>query len=197
MGSFIEPSRSHGGACSGEVPVLSLLPRPPGSWFSRFRADTAEERGCGLKVLAERRLFFLKAGSRVAAALGTANGQGALMATLPASGDAAFMGEKFSGGLSLPFTVTPTLSPQQTPETKLTGHQPEFTVSWNVCIVWCCETTQEDEPCLMMCEIRNVGGGSAFMPVCVHSSPTFLKARPPESLCVCLFFFVWGTGVSG
>lgn len=45
----------------------------------------------------------------------------------------------------MPFTVTPTLPPQQTPETKLTGHQPEFTVLWNVWIVWCCETTREEE----------------------------------------------------
>lgn len=61
------------------------------------------------------------------------------MARVAASADAAVMEERISGGLSLLFTVTPTPSPQQTPEANLPAHQPS---SWNVCIVCCCETTR-------------------------------------------------------
>ena len=106
------------------------------------------------------------------------------MAPVAASADAAVMEERISGGLSLPFTVMPTPSPQQTPETKLPAHQPSLR---NVCIVCCCETTREDEPCLLrwrgliMREIRD--GATRACPL----TPHFLEARPPESPCVSVF----------
>lgn len=106
------------------------------------------------------------------------------MAPVAASADAAVMEERISAGLSLPFTVTPTPSPQQTPETKLPAHQPSLR---NVCIVCCCETTREDEPCLLrwrgliMREIRDGGDAcvSTYAPLSGSTTP-----RVPVRVCL-------------
>lgn len=115
------------------------------------------------------------------------------MATVPASVDSAFMEERISGGLPLP-SQGRLRCPQQTPETGLPARQPEFSVPWNGCVVCCCETTREDEPCLLrwrgliMREIGNVGRE------CVHFSESTTTQVP---VCVSVSSFVRGTGVSG